>query len=114
MMSRRRFLNMTGTLMAAAGTSTRAFAADTPPPNVDQWLAQNTRIANAIIWDGGAIMPYRSWPSNLKAALKAAFELAWHNRPSGLLDPAPNLSDNPPPKIFKVEDKSPWYITLMP
>jgi hypothetical protein len=77
-------------LIAAQLRSIVPAQADTPVPALDPWLSQHGNVAKALVWDfGRGGQPYAAWPEPFKARLRAAFALAWNDKPSGLVDPPP-------------------------
>src|SRR5260370_11485134 len=92
--TRRRVLAASAGLLLASRLRPLAPAqADTPVAPLDPWLSAHGNVAKALVWDfsnGG--QPYASWPEPATARLRAAFALAWNGKPSGLVDPPPNVA----------------------
>src|SRR5829696_877944 len=65
-----------------------------PAGSVEVWLAQNRRIAEALVWDaadGRGPRPYASWSSSDRAGLEVAVEQARTGATPTLADPPVNI-----------------------
>jgi hypothetical protein len=81
-----------GLLLASQLRPIAPAQADTPVAPLDPWLNAHGNVGRALVWDfGKGRQPYATWPEPAKARLRAAFALAWNGKPSGLVDPPPNV-----------------------
>jgi hypothetical protein len=82
-----------GLLLASQLRPIAPAQADTPVAPLDPWLSAHGNVGRALVWDfGKGGQPYATWPEPAKARLRAAFALAWNGKPSGLVDPPPDVA----------------------
>lgn len=108
--------------LLAPGGGGSAFAAQSPAPNLEEWLNAHPNIRDAIVWyypkPNSSFMekrPYTSWISTDKKSLQQMFEAAWKGWLVKLDDPPVNLSpaNQYPATVLKPIDAVEYFLNAV-